>query len=578
MKKTKILISSIYKRIIKALMILVCSLLLFSCNEEEFLREIPLDFAAPENSYITNSDFEAAIYNLHYLTRRIFWYDDWPWHWWLGTDLVESYSDIDHAIDYRTYWGPQGVHTIRVWTPGYNVIYDANVILERSESDLCELTADEKKIIQAEAKFFRGYFHKILADLYGGVPIVIEETKSPKRDYVRATRQEVYQQCAEDLEEAAANLPDITAVDESRINKLAASHVLAEVYISLGRWQDAITEASKVIDHAATALMTARFGSTEEKLFNDPAFVGDVYWDLFRHGHQDRKIGNTESIWVLQFKYFEADRNGVLGGGERNDLALSRQVCPDLTKANILQSNGSYKPVLAKPNTYYNHRGQGYLKPSPYFLYRIWEPGDIRNAPHNIVRDYPVRNPGNEYNGKWVIADNLPLKRVTTTDTARFFFPGFGKLVTPGRDPAEYMDPDQSIPGSILYDSRRVWRKNYQIRLAETYLLRAEAYLGAGNVPNATADINVVRRRSNAPDALAANVDMDYILDERLRELYYEETRIITLCRLGKVVDRSSRFNPRVASTIEDYQNLLAIPNADILKNVEAELEQNPGY
>jgi len=578
MKKIQIFRSIIYQRIIKALMILLCSLFFFSCNEKEFLQEIPLDFASPENSYITNADFEAAIYHLHALTRSIFWFDTRVWYWWLGTDLVESYNDVSGAIDYRTYWGSTGAGPSYMWSSCYQVIFDANVILERSESDLCELTDDQKKIIQAEAKFFRAYYHNCLANLFGGVPIVVEETKTPKRDYVRATRQQVYEQCAEDLEYAAANLPDINEADESRINKLAASHVLTEVYISLNRWQDAITEASKVIDHPATALMTARFGSTEEKLFNDPAFEGDVFWDLFRRGSQDRSAGNTESIWVLQFKYFDADANGVYGGGERRDLSLSRQICPDLTSANILQSNGSYRPVLAKPNTYYNNRGQGYLKPGPYFLYKIWTGPDIRNSKHNIIRDYPVLNPTNEYNGKWVIADNLPLRKNTPADTARFFFSQPGKAISPGLDPPEYMDPDQSIPGSIITSARRIWRKNYQIRLAETYLLRAEAYLGAANIPNATADINVVRRRSNAPDAAPGDINIDYILDERLRELYYEEIRIMTLCRLGKVVDRASS-SPVISKTItQDYQNLWAIPNADIIKNVEATLEQNPGY
>ncbi len=580
METMKLFWLKLHTGIIKILIILSSSIFLFSCDEDKFLREIPLDFASPENSYVTLADYEAAIYNLHYLTRRLYWFDTQPWSNWLGTDLVQSYNDIDKAINYSLYWGPQGGYPLLHWSSGYQIIYDANVIINRSESDLCKLTESEKTIIQAEARFFRGYFYKNLANLFGGVPIVLEETKTPKRDYVRATREEVYEQCIEDLKFAAENLGDIDKVDESRINKLAASHVLAEVYISLARYQDAITEASKVIDHPLTALMTERFGSSTEKLFNDPDFVGDVYWDLFRHGNQDRSIGNTESIWVLQFKYFDADRNGVNGGGERNDLALSRQVCPDLTKANILQSNGKTSPVLKTANTYYNHRGQGYLKPSPYFLYNLWagSGSDIRNSKCNIIRDYPVLNPFNEYNGKWVIADKLPLVKKTTTDTARFFFSEPGKLVTPGMDPAEYLDPDQSIPGSILYDSRRVWRKNYQIRLAETYLLRAEAYLGAGQAINACNDINVVRRRANAPDATPGEMTIDYILDERLRELYYEEIRILTLGRLGKFVDRAKNCNPIVARTLGNHQNLWAIPYSDILKNVEAELEQNPGY
>jgi hypothetical protein len=569
---------TIYKWIAKAIFILGCMMCSFSCNEKTFLDEIPLDFASPENSFVTNTDFESAVYYLHNLTRNVFWYDSRFLYWWCGTDLLQNYSDVIYAVNYKTYWGSVGAAPLWFWSKSYAIIYHANVILERSESELSKLTSDEKTIIQAEACFFRGYFYKGLADLFGGVPIVLEEIKTPKRDYVRATRQQVYEQCAEDLKFAANNLPDIDKTDESRINRLAASHVLSEVYVSLGKWQNAIDEATKVIDHPSTALMTKRFGSNTEKLFNDPNFKGDLYWDLFRHGNQDRSAGNTESIWVLQYYYNESDRDGLLGGGGRVDYCLARYACPDLTKANIKQKNGTWVSILAKANTYYNHRGLGNIKPSPYFLNSLWVPTDIRNSSCNIIRDYPVLNPNNEYNGKWVIADKLPIRKTIAQDTTMFFFPQSGKLITPGMDPAEYLDPDQSIPGSILYDARRVWRKHYQIRLAETYLLRAEAYLGAGSKSKAAEDINVVRRRANAPDATAGEIDIDYILDERLRELCYEEIRIMTLCRLGKVVDRINRLNPWLSATMGSHQNLWAIPNSEIIKNVEATLEQNPGY
>ena len=47
--------------------------------------------------------------------------------------------------------------------------------------------------------FFRGFAYRVLAYTYGGVPIELEEVTSPKRDYTRATRAEVYQQCIDDL-------------------------------------------------------------------------------------------------------------------------------------------------------------------------------------------------------------------------------------------------------------------------------------------------------------------------------------------------------------------------------------------
>src|SRR5690606_20668337 len=212
------------------------------------------------------------------------------------------------------------------------------VIMGRAEAESSELTLEERNKIMAEAAFFRGYAHKILANLYGGVPIVLESTKEPKRDYVRASRQEVYEQCAADLEFAVANLPDVDEVEVSRLNKLAASHVLSEIYISLERWDDAIQAASAVIDHPSTALMTQRFGNkiqNPELLgFNDdPDFDGDVYWDLFFLGNQDRSVGNTETIWLMPFAY------NVPGGGSGGYGVRSQM--PRLWQLKVKNNDGS---------------------------------------------------------------------------------------------------------------------------------------------------------------------------------------------------------------------------------------------
>jgi hypothetical protein len=125
--------------------------------------------------------------------------------------------------------------------------------------------------------------------------------------------------------------------------------------------------------------------------------------------------------------------------------------------------------------------------------------------------------------------------------------------------------------------SYHAFRDQYAIRLAETYLLRAEAHLGAGNAASAADDINAVRARAEAPLITAGDVDMGYILDERARELCYEEFRAVTLMRLGMLVERTRAENPLMDSW-QDHNNLWPIPFSEIEKNIEAELTQNPGY
>jgi hypothetical protein len=557
----------------------------FSCNEEEFLKEVPLDFYAPENSYVNAEQFDASLVNLYDVIREELWGNNGsqgaPRNMWSGTDLVYSDKDLGFNPNYESLLLPTNTNFVyeSIWRPMYRLIYDTNVIIGRADAETSKLTDAEKISVKAEAMFFRAYAYKILANLYGGVPIVLEEVTSPKRDFVRETRDAVYNQCVTDLEFAVANLKDVGEVDDSRINKLAASHILAEVYISLGRWQDAINEASKVINYPGMALMTERFGTQA----NDPvlpefpwASGGDVYWDMFRGGNQNRSTGNTEAIWVMQYEH-------LIDGGGDGGLYLERFTCPRLWQAKVTNDNGKTKPVVPQPNTYYFGRGSGFIRASHYFFESIWQKSgydqDIRNSQYNIVRDFKVNNPDSDYDGKWLFADNVPINLKSVNDTCRNFFPGIAKSSSLGKHPADLWAPGEGLVyGSLTSDGRQTWRNNYIIRLAETYLLRAEAYVGAGENANAAVDVNVVRNRAMAPDVSAAEVDLDYILDERLRELHYEELRLITLMRTGKWVERARKYSPLAGPTLQDYHNLWPIPYDEIEKNTEAVLEQNPGY
>ena len=71
----------------------------------------------------------------------------------------------------------------------------------------------------------------------------------------------------------------------------------------------------------------------------------------------------------------------------------------------------------------------------------------------------------------------------------------------------------------------------YIFRLAETYLNRAEAYWWLGKNDLATADVNTIRRRVNAPEF--SSVTLEDILDERARELFLEDHRKTELTRIA---------------------------------------------
>jgi len=131
------------------------------------------------------------------------------------------------------------------------------------------------------------------------------------------------------------------------------------------------------------------------------------------------------------------------------------------------------------------------------------------------------------------------------------------------------------------HDNGRIYKDWYIMRLAETYLLRAEANLLAGKADAAAADINAVRNRANATPVTASDVNIDLILDERARELYLEDFRLNTLMRMNKLVEYLMKYNPKVIQAgykLDDHLNKLPVPNSEIEANKEGGLVQNDGY
>jgi hypothetical protein len=163
----------------------------------------------------------------------------------------------------------------------------------------------------------------------------------------------------------------------------------------------------------------------------------------------------------------------------------------------------------------------------------------------------------------------------------------FGQLIPPrtrGEDTLRsmYVYPRkiEGEPWNLNNTSGRTSKNVYVYRLAETYLLRAEAYFRNGNLEEAAKDLNALRNRSKVGLITAGDVSLDFILDERARELLFEEPRRRTLIRMGKLVERVRKYGLLESSrnTIQNYNELWPLPQVAIDANSGAELQQNPGY
>ena len=156
------------------------------------------------------------------------------------------------------------------------------------------------------------------------------------------------------------------------------------------------------------------------------------------------------------------------------------------------------------------------------------------------------------------------------------WYPWFAKATTPEDHPDGLYIDKSTYHMSAFAGS--TYRESYFLRLAECYLLRAEAYLAKGLKDKAADDINEIRLRAKATPVNAGDITIEYILDERARELVLETPRRLTLMRLELLVSRVRKYNFHNADDIQDHHSLWPIPYSEIEANINAILEQNPGY
>jgi hypothetical protein len=415
--------------------------------------------------------------------------------------------------------------------------------------------------------------------MWGGVPLVLNETKTPKFDYTRATQEEVYKQCKADLEFAIQYMPTVDLLKGGRAPREAAYHLLSEINICLKDYTGAINAATSVINGGKCNMMTARFGVYRTFTFSGYTYQGaakpwgDVYWDLFQEGNMNWKEGNKEAIWNIEL-------DPTIKGGHNTDINVSGgnftldrywgpipwQAIDKSNKANWLLDTLCGRPI-------------GWLIATPYTDSTIWNykgdwNNDIRNSQYNIQRTFYFVNPTSTYYGQAITKTNCDATTINLWSSR--ISPHWKKFV-------------RTVPVGLATDATskrkndngRIWKDWYIMRLAETYLLRAEANLLKGDLAAAATDINAVRSRSNATPVTAGDVTMDLILDERARELYGEEFRISTLMRTGKLVEYLNKYNGYLAAnglTAPSKVSKLPIPRREIEANTGAVLEQNQGY
>ena len=174
------------------------------------------------------------------------------------------------------------------WGALYNAILKANLVIERvQEVTDPALTEERREQIMGEAYFLRAHHYYNLVTLWGGVPLVLESTKSAAPEDVRlprSTEEQVYEQILEDLDLAISLLPDIYGSDAS-VNKARATSGAANALAAKASMQKPDPDYQKALAY----IREVESSSANYQLID--------YADLFDGNHYN----NDESILEIQF-------------------------------------------------------------------------------------------------------------------------------------------------------------------------------------------------------------------------------------------------------------------------------------
>ncbi|SDJ93967.1 Starch-binding associating with outer membrane [Pedobacter sp. ok626] len=604
----------------------ILSVTFISGCKKGFLKPDPLSFYEPEITFSSRAGLDATIamsdrhlrtYWSHLTTRDISVPISTEY---MLSDLAVSGKTDDGNIfaDVATRLTPtdgmfdNDVNMISFfWGETYNGIKYANTITSFIDN-VPGLDQATKQEYLGRAYFHRSFRYLALCFQFKDVPLVTKIISVPKQNYKTTSREAILEMITSDMEKAVAWVPEQSKMAYiGMINKGACRQLLLKCYLATGQWDKAIAQADTLINRSGYALMNANFGT-----FDNPSPVAwpitrNVIWDLHRPANK-AIAANKEAVLVMP------NREGTDATIRYKSM---RNWGPMWNQAPLKSPSGKVLLSVGKTDSKYRAeydingavgRGLGMIRPTHFAQFGLWSVNRINDATdlrHNsavgnwaTMEMLKYNDPTDTYYGQ-----NLRLYNGNTllcTDTIRSWFnwPHYKIYI---EDPVFQATPTSNRNDGGAAD----W---YCYRLAETYLLRAEAQFYKGNVGAATEDVNVIRRRAQCSQ-LYTSVNIGDIVNERARELYMEEWRHMELSRIsyslalsGKTDEWGNTYNVNTLAnnsywyqriqhyndyynknkvavrnrnyTITPYNIYWPIPQNAINSNLYGKLRQNFGY
>lgn len=481
-----------------------------------------------------------------------------------GTDTYTSASGAD--MDYNNYNSNLGASKgfiSTLWGNLYVAINACNAVIERAPA-ITGINEDLKNTRVAEVRFLRAQYYFLLVQLFGPVHLSLTETQGVVTKASRAPIASVYDAIIEDLELGIAKLK-LTASDYGRVTKPAAENLLSKVYLTR-----AGSTAKKADDYENAAILAKNvIDNYSFKLLDD-------FDAVFAQGAGEK---NSEVIFSVQYS------SNVLTNGDGNQTHLFFLM--------------AYDVIPGMQRDLQNGRSFPYYRPTPFTLGPLFNKELDDRFDKSFKRVFYCNKPGtyllNGHNVQMKLADTaiyFPTENMSDAEIAKKDYSVFPPNKVNDRNyPSltKFLDPMRPDIGTTSGS-----RDFIIYRLADTYLMAAEALMMSGKADLAVEYINKVRRRAakkgeseaetlvnkKAMEVSAAALDIDFILDERARELIGEYTRWFDLVRTGKLVERVKKHNSLAAPNIKDYHVLRPIPQTQIDRTEGGRdaFPQNDGY
>ena len=409
----------------------------------------------------------------------------------------------------------------------YQIALANEFLRETTDAKLAERGHEELQDLvhtyRAEARFLRAlsYWHAL--DLFGDVPLVDENFTIGATPPEQASRVEVFDFVASEVQAIMSELAPIGSAAAGtsmygRADQGAAQMLLAKMMLN----SEAYGAGARYGDAMTAASAVISSGAYE---------LDDDYQDIFLADNHT----SPEIIFPITF---DGQRTQTWGG---TTYLIAASVVGDMDPANSGTSQKWNGLRLTQQAVALFPGGTSGADDRADIMYRAGQ--------DSIVDD--LGDAGDGYG-----------------------FPKFKNVTSTGASGSHPTHMDTDFP---------------LFRLADAMLIYAEAcFRSGGGACEATAEtyVNEIRDRANADggdvdfNAMSDTEALDFLLDERGRELMWEATRRQDLIRYGLFTGGeylwAFKGGPAAGEATDDFLNLYPIPSNEILANPN--MEQNPGY